>query len=69
MAAHDQLAQSRVLAAEPQDAWWEQCKSGADTTAALIERGISLSVPRWLRQWLELVHFARANESILSQRR
>ena len=54
MAAHDQLARRVFSAAEPQDAWWEQCKSGADTTAALIERGISLSVPRWLRQWLEL---------------
>jgi hypothetical protein len=54
MAAHDQLARRVFSAAEPQDTWWEQCKSGADMTAALIERGISLSVPRWLRQWLEL---------------
>src|SRR5262249_53637209 len=54
MAAHDQLARRVFSAAEPQDAWWELCKSGADMTAALIERGINLSVPRWLRQWLEL---------------
>jgi hypothetical protein len=54
MAAHDLLAQRVFSAEEPRDAWWELCKSGADETAALIERGISLSVPRWLRQWLEL---------------
>jgi hypothetical protein len=54
MAAHEQLAQRVFSAEEPQDAWWEQCKSGADMTAALIGHGISLSVPRWLRQWLEL---------------
>jgi hypothetical protein len=54
MAAHEQLAQRVFSADEPKDAWWEQCKSGADQTAALIEQGISLSVPRWLRQWLEL---------------
>jgi hypothetical protein len=54
MAAHDRLARRVFSAEEPRDAWWELCKSGADETAALIERGISLSVPRWLRQWLEL---------------
>jgi hypothetical protein len=53
MAAHDQLAQRVLSAEEPKDAWWERCKSGADQTAALIGQGISLSVPRWLRQWLE----------------
>ena len=52
MAAQDQLAQRVFSAKEPKDAWWEMCKSGADVTAALIERGVSLSVPRWLRQWL-----------------
>ena len=54
MAAHEHVAQRVFCAQEPKDAWWELCKSGADMTAALIEGGISLSVPRWLRQWLEL---------------
>jgi hypothetical protein len=54
MASHELVAQSVFRSAEPKDAWWELCKSGADTTASLIERGVSLSVSRWLRQWLEL---------------
>jgi hypothetical protein len=54
MASHESVAQSVFSSDEPKDAWWELCKSGADTTASLIENGISLSVSRWLRQWLEL---------------
>lgn len=54
MASHELVAQSVFRSAEPKDAWWELCKSGANTSASLIERGVSLSVSRWLRQWLEL---------------
>lgn len=54
MASHERVAQSVFSSAAPKDAWWELCKSGADTTASLIERGVSLSVSRWLRQWIEL---------------
>jgi hypothetical protein len=54
MASHERVAQLVFSAEEPKDAWWELCKSGADTTASLVERGVSLSVSRWLRQWLEL---------------
>ena len=54
MASHESVAQSVFNSDEPKDAWWELCKSGADTTASLIEDGVNLSVPRWLRQWLEL---------------
>jgi len=50
---------------EPKDVWWELCKSGADTTASLIERGVSLSVSRWLRQWLELGSPAHEPVSVL----
>jgi hypothetical protein len=51
---HEEIAREVLGAAEPTDAWWERCKAGADTAAALIEFGISLPVSRWLRQWLEL---------------
>lgn len=54
MASHESIAQSVFRSGEPRDAWWELCRSGADMTASLVERGISLSVSRWLRQWLEL---------------
>jgi hypothetical protein len=54
MASHEGIAQSVFGSAEPKDAWWELCKSGADMTASLVEGGVSLSVSRWLRQWLEL---------------
>lgn len=54
LASHERVAQSVFNSDEPKDAWWELCKSGADTAASLIERGVSLSVSRWLRQWLEL---------------
>ncbi len=54
MASHESIAQFVFGSAEPKDTWWEVCKSGADTTASLVERGINLSVSRWLRQWLEL---------------
>jgi len=54
MASHERVAQTVFGSDEPKDAWWELCKSGADTTASLVERGVSLSVSRWLHQWLEL---------------
>ena len=54
MASHERVARTVFGSREPKDAWWELCKSGADTTASLVERGVSLSVSRWLRQWLEL---------------
>jgi hypothetical protein len=54
IAVHEEIAREVLGAAEPTDAWWERCKAGADTAAALIEFGISLPVSRWLRQWLEL---------------
>lgn len=53
-AVHEGIACEVLGAAEPTDAWWERCKAGADTAAALIEVGVSLPVSRWLRQWLEL---------------
>jgi hypothetical protein len=54
MASHERVAQSVLGSDEPKDAWWELCKSGADTTASMVEQGVSLSVSRWLRQWLEI---------------
>jgi hypothetical protein len=54
MASHERVAQSVLNSGEPRDAWWELCKSGADTAASLIELGVSLPVSRWLRQWLEI---------------
>jgi hypothetical protein len=54
LASTEQLA-GRILAdAEPRDAWWEACNAGAKMSASLAEGGVSLPVPRWLRQWLEL---------------
>jgi len=54
IAVHEGIAREVLGAAEPADAWWERCKAGADTAAALIEAGVSLPMSRWLRQWLEL---------------
>ncbi len=53
-ASHERVARFVLTSSEPKDAWWELCKSGADTTASLIERGVSRRLPPWLRQWLEL---------------
>jgi hypothetical protein len=53
IASAEQVAQRVLTSREPRDAWWECCKSGADTTASLIENGITAPVSRWLRQWLE----------------
>jgi hypothetical protein len=50
---HEGIAREVLGAAEPADAWWERCKAGADAAAEMIEFGVSLSVSRWLRQWLE----------------
>ena len=70
LASHESVAQSVFSSDEPKDAWWELCKSGADMTASLVERGISLSVSRWLRQWLELGSpVSRAGDCSLSHRR
>ncbi len=65
MASHERVAQLVLSSGEPKDAWWELCKSGADTTASLVERGVSLSVSRWLRQWLELGSPAHDPVSVL----
>jgi hypothetical protein len=51
---HEGIAREVLGAAEPTDAWWERCKAGADTAAALLEVGVSLPVSHWLRQWIEL---------------
>jgi hypothetical protein len=53
IAAHEHIACRVLEAGEPRDAWWECCKAGADTTVSLVGAGITLSVSRWLRQWLE----------------
>jgi hypothetical protein len=50
---HEEIAREVLGAAEPADAWWERCKEGADTAAALTGFGVSLPVSSWLRQWLE----------------
>jgi hypothetical protein len=53
--ASTELTARRILsAAEPRDAWREACQAGADATASLAESGVSLPLPRWLRQWLDL---------------
>ncbi len=54
LASTEQLARRVFAAADPPDAWWEACQAGAKTIAALTENGVSLPLPRWLRQWLEL---------------
>jgi hypothetical protein len=54
IAAHEYIARRVLSAGEPKDAWWECCRAGADTSASLIEAGITRAIPRWLRQWLEL---------------
>jgi hypothetical protein len=54
MASHERVARFVLGSAEPKDAWWDLCRSGADTTASLIERGVSRPLAPWLRQWLEL---------------
>jgi hypothetical protein len=48
------VARDVLGAYEPRDAWWERCRSGSEVAASLIERGISMPLSRWLRQWLEL---------------
>ena len=54
LASTEQLARRVFAAADPQDAWWEACHAGATSIASLAESGVSLLLPRWLRQWLEL---------------
>ena len=54
VATQEQIAREVFAAGDPRDAWWKRCKAGADTTASLIGAGITLSVPRWLQQWLEV---------------
>jgi hypothetical protein len=53
LASHERVAQTVFRSAEPKDAWWELCRSGADTAASLIEGGVILTIAPWLRQWLE----------------
>jgi hypothetical protein len=54
LASAEQLARRVLAAADPRDAWWETCNAGAKSAASLAERGVSLPLRRWLRQWLEL---------------
>jgi hypothetical protein len=54
LASTEQLARRVFAAAEPRDAWREACHAGAKTIASLTQSGVSLSLHRWLRQWLEL---------------
>ena len=53
LASTEQVARRVLAAADPRDAWWETCHAGAELTASLAERGVSLPQRRWLRQWLE----------------
>ena len=54
LASTEQLARRVLAAADPREAWREACNAGTKTIASLTERGVSLPLPRWLRQWLEL---------------
>jgi hypothetical protein len=54
MAITEQVARRIFSAVEPRDAWWEACHAGAQVRASLAEAGVSLPLPRWLRQWLEM---------------
>lgn len=63
-ASHERVARTVFASDEPKDAWWELCKSGADTTASLVERGLSLPIPPWLRQWIELGSPAHAPATV-----
>lgn len=53
MSSSERVARRILTSQEPRDAWWEACKVGADETASLAGSGITISVSRWLRQWLE----------------
>ena len=59
LASTEQLARRVLAAADPREAWWEACNAGAKSIASLTESGVSLPLPRWLRQWLELGSPAR----------
>jgi hypothetical protein len=59
LASTEQLARRVLPAADPRGAWWEACNAGARSIASLAESGVSLPVPRCLRQWLELGSPAR----------
>jgi hypothetical protein len=54
LASTEQLARRVFAAADPRAAWWEACNAGAKAIASLTERGVSLPLQRWLRQWLDL---------------
>jgi hypothetical protein len=54
LASTEQLARRVLSAADPRGAWWEACNIGAKTIVSLAERGVSLPLHRWTRQWLEL---------------
>jgi hypothetical protein len=58
-ASAERVAQRVLASASPAAAWWEACNAGADITASLIECGVGLPVPRWLRQWLAVGSPAR----------
>jgi hypothetical protein len=69
LASTEQLAHRVFSAAEPRDAWWETCRAGAKLSASLAESGVSLPLPRWLRQWLELGSPSHDSVRRVSQRR
>jgi hypothetical protein len=60
----EQIARRVLSAGEPRDAWWETCKAGANLSASLAGNGITLSAPRWLRQWLQLGSPAHDPEAV-----
>ena len=59
LASTEQLARRVLAAADPREAWWEACNAGAKSIASLAESGVSLPLPRWLRQWLGMGSPAR----------
>jgi hypothetical protein len=54
VASTEQVARRILSAAEPRDAWRAACRAGAEASASLAERGVSLPPSRWLRQWLDI---------------
>lgn len=59
MASTEQVARRILSVAEPRDAWRDACRAGAEASAALTERGVSLPPSRWLRQWLDTGPYPR----------
>lgn len=62
MSSTEQIARRVLSAVEPQEAWWETCRAGADAAASLAESGVSWPLSPWLRQWLDLGSASRESE-------